>query len=526
MNLNYQRHCEDNPINGMYGIICECSIGKINNNFISNGIAGLNIISNSIVDIKHLTCNFTNNIINTAFNSLTTVDIESLVYNKNNTNLFQNSKNSFVNFSTPKFLSYEYSTGGNLISTSENEYEYIIDNTCKWSSIFGNDGGVVSGYMWTDLKEFLQDSTIENLYSFVNNEIKWSEAALFPYLNSLNKKLPIGNSYNVTFNFLTNNYTKSESYVDFNEDLSFSLTNFNDSTVKFINSNDTFKINFNGKNKIFEINLENLKNITFENFMFSNCILNIKNCNIFFKNCIFSNKFQINSYNSKISILLTNNITDILSIFNKSNINFNNSNIYIENDNTGIVTRGFLSLENHLIKCGWRKLKENFGDTFTGALINHTHKFLSFQNNNNTQIIIKELITGNTPTVDPDNPNAIIEHIYKESINGERVPILLNMPIGACCGWYQIKQNNKWIPEVPYGFYELTNEPKNIAINSLNPNNVNYNYILAKLLFDINNTTNDNEYSTFLLPALAPIYNDNNHRIIFMIKYNFNIILR
>lgn len=522
MNLNYQRHCEDNPINGMYGIICECSIGKINNNFISNGIAGLNIISNSIVDIKHLTCNFTNNIINTAFNSLTTVDIESLVYNKNNTNLFQNSKNSFVNFSTPKFLSYEYSTGGNLISTSENEY--IIDNTCKWSSIFGNDGGVVSGYMWTDLKEFLQDSTIENLYSFVNNEIKWSETALFPYLNSLNKKLPIGNSYNVTFNFLTNNYTKSESYVDFNEDLSFSLTNFNDSTVKFINSNDTFKINFNGKNKIFEINLENLKNITFENFMFSNCILNIKNCNIFFKNCIFSNKFQINSYNSKISILLTNNITDVLSIFNTSNINFNNSNIYIENDNTGIVTAGFLSLENHLIKCGWRKLKENFGDTFTGALINHTHKFLSFQNNN-TQIIIKELITGNTPTVDPDNPNAIIEHIYKESINGGRVPILLNMPIGACCGWYQIKQNNKWIPEVPYGFYELTNEPKNIAVNSLNPNNVNYNYILAKLLFDINNT-NDNGYSTFSLPALAPIYNDNNHRIIFMIKYNFNIILR
>ena len=99
--------------------------------------------------------------------------------------------------------------------------------------------------------------------------------------------------------------------------------------------------------------------------------------------------------------------------------------------------------------------------------------------------------------------------------------MLLNMPIGACCGWVQTKNNaGIWLPEVPYGFYELKDTKQTIAINSLNPNNVNYNYILAKLLFDINNTnTNDNGYSTFSLPELAPIYNDKNHRIIFMIKY-------
>lgn len=105
--------------------------------------------------------------------------------------------------------------------------------------------------------------------------------------------------------------------------------------------------------------------------------------------------------------------------------------------------------------------------------------------------------------------------------------MLLNMPIGACCGWVQTKNDaGKWLPEVPYGFYELKNTKQTIAINSLNPNNVNYNYILARLLFDISNDSYNIQYSTFELPAFSPINIDNNTRIIQMIKYNFNIILR
>lgn len=99
------------------------------------------------------------------------------------------------------------------------------------------------------------------------------------------------------------------------------------------------------------------------------------------------------------------------------------------------------------------------------------------------------------------------------------------MPIGACCGWYQKKINNKWFPEVPYGFYELTTENQAIGINSLNPNSVYYNYILARLILDITNISYKG-VSTFTLPALAPIYLGNDSRIIVMIKYNFNIVLK
>lgn len=414
MNLNYQIQCDDNPINGMYGIIFEYSNGKIKNNNIITGIAGLNIISNSTADIENLTCISLDNIINTAFNSLTSIktDNNSLIYDKNTTNLFKNSKNSFVNFSNPKFLSYSNSTGGSL--TAINDLEYKINENCKWSAIFGNDGGILSGYFWTSINEFLKDSIIENNFQYSSNSIQWADDALFPYLNKLNKNLPIGNGYNITFNFKEINNLSSITVLDFNESLSFNLTNFKDSNINFLNLNSFF-INFNGINTPIIINLENLKQIKFNKFNFGNCILNIKNSEVIFENCNFSKNTQINVELSKISFLSLNNLNSILELFNNS-FTCKNSVLYIDNNLIDSVSTGFLLLENHLIKAGWEKLTENFGDIFTGALINHTHKFLSFQLGN-SQIIIKELISGNTPTIDPINSNAILEHIYKDSIN-------------------------------------------------------------------------------------------------------------
>lgn len=412
MNLNYQIQCDDNSINGMFGIICEYSDGKIKNNHINSGAAGLNVISNSSIEIENLTCESLNTIINTAFNSLVSINTNTLTYN-NTADLFKNSKNSFVNFPNPKFLSYEQSTGGSLIPTAN---EYKINNNCKWSSIFGNDGGILSGYIWTDIKEFLQDSIIENNFIYDNNNIIWADNALFPYLNYLNSlsiKLPNSNGFDITFNFLENN--KYSNIIEFDEKLSFTLTNFNESNINFINKNSN-KIKFNGKNSPLEITLANLNNFTFDNFIFDNCNLNLTNCNIVFTNCNFLENVSINCDNSKISISPSNNVNEILSIFNSNKCNYNNSIIYIETVSSNIISSGFINLENHLIKIGWKNFKENFGDHFTGPLINHTHKFLSFQQGN-TQLIINELITGNIPTIDPDNPNAIKEHIYKDTIN-------------------------------------------------------------------------------------------------------------
>ena len=410
MNLNYQIQCDDNSIGGMFGIICEYSDGKIKNNHITSGIAGLNVISNSSIEIENLTCESLNTIINTAFNSLVSINTNTLTYN-NTADLFKNSKNSFVNFPNPKFLSYEQSTGGSLIATAN---EYKINNNCKWSSIFGNDGGILSGYFWTNINEFLKDSIIENNFQYSSNSIQWADDALFPYLNKLNKNLPIGNGYNITFNFKEINNFSSITVIDFNESLSFNLTNFKDSNINFLNLNSFF-INFNGINTPIIINLENLKQITFNKFNFGNCILNIKNSEVIFENCNLTKNTQINVELSKISFLSLNNINSILELFNNS-FTCQNSVLYIDNNLIDSVSTGFLLLENHLIKAGWEKLTENFGDHFTGPLINHTHKFLSFQLGN-TQLIINELIVGNIPTTDPDNPNAIKEHIYKDTIN-------------------------------------------------------------------------------------------------------------
>ena len=216
------------------------------------------------IEIENLTCESLNTIINTAFNSLVSINTNTLTYN-NTADLFKNSKNSFVNFPNPKFLSYEQSTGGSLIATAN---EYKINNNCKWSSIFGNDGGILSGYFWTNINEFLKDSIIENNFQYSSNSIQWADDALFPYLNKLNKNLPIGNGYNITFNFKEINNFSSITVIDFNESLSFNLTNFKDSNINFLNLNSFF-INFNGINTPIIINLENLKQIKSQ--AFSDC---------------------------------------------------------------------------------------------------------------------------------------------------------------------------------------------------------------------------------------------------------------
>jgi hypothetical protein len=219
----------------------------------------------------------------------------------------------------------------------------------------------------------------------------------------------------------------------------------------------------------------------------------------------------------------------------------------------------------------------SIGNSFTGTMINHSHSQLLYNkffekllanqqnssnssnnssgDNGNGQVDNSQSPTNSIPeqpeTVEeqianlytflpsgqlpslykgvPNDPsddytNVITEDFYEDTIHGKMIPVLIALPIGAIIGYFQFKENNVWKPFVPAGFYELKSEPQPKYVNSLQPDSVDYNYMLARLYLQ---DAIDNS-STFTLPGVAPINiskdakGDWNARVVFMIKYNIN----
>jgi hypothetical protein len=105
------------------------------------------------------------------------------------------------------------------------------------------------------------------------------------------------------------------------------------------------------------------------------------------------------------------------------------------------------------------------------------------------------------------------------------LPILLCLPIGAIHGWVQTKSKteDKWLPEIPIGFYELTDAEQTINISIGDINNVAYNYWLAVMIL---NTNKLHTAQTFKIPAYKPkTIVEDEQRIVYIMKYNFAIAL-
>jgi hypothetical protein len=443
-----------------------------------------------------------------------------------------------------------------------------------------------SRYIITDYSSLALKTKLKiNFADFANlnkEDMIWENNALFPKLNLLNRNLPITNGYNVTFSFenanlsndinlqtlIIKNLAKApekneESYEDvvFKADANkngeydeYTITkipaepgkSYDFELTKFLDGNITFKnINgiaiFNGISMTFK----DINTLIFDKFKFVDVKFNFENVkHIVFKNCVFTeiNKFFGNNFNVDFgyfdsksewiaSPFLSNNIKNVLVNFeNSSNASY--TRVSIKNGNnieTNVnFTTNLEKLNNKSIKISIHNLSgdeasASVGDSYSGTIINHTHKYLSFQADDTKS----ELPPTKIPTVGTtgDSRFQINQYYYSDTIGGARIPTLINMAIGQTCGWAQRKVNGEWLPKVPYGFYELTADEQDITRIYLNPNNVAYNNLLALVINSAQNI-DVNTARTFKLPPMNPIFTSSNFRIINIIKYNYTVILR
>lgn len=166
-------------------------------------------------------------------------------------------------------------------------------------------------------------------------------------------------------------------------------------------------------------------------------------------------------------------------------------------------------------------------DLLEGVLFNHTHKNLLFNPDSNNNLVTYTDYPKNPQML---GPNKIDAQYLSKTVYGINIPILQSLPIGCIVPLFQIYSGNKWFPEIPYGFYQLTKKQQEIPIINNNAVNKHFNLPLAYLLLRNSNNLNISNVYSFKLPALQPIFEATSTyskvskiRIVYMIKYNFNI---
>ena len=166
-------------------------------------------------------------------------------------------------------------------------------------------------------------------------------------------------------------------------------------------------------------------------------------------------------------------------------------------------------------------------DVLEGVLFNHTHKNLLFNPDSNNNLVTYTNYPKNPQQL---GPNKIDAQYLSKTVYGINIPILQSLPIGCIIPLFQIYSGNKWFPEIPYGFYQLTKQWQEIPIISNDAGNKYFNLPLAYLMLRSTNNLNLANVYSFKLPALQPIVEKpsiyskvSKFRIVYMIKYNFNI---
>ena len=482
------------PTSGMYGILSENSELMIEYSTCISGTAYTSTFKNGKTQYNYASGNFINyeNII--WLNSIVNKDeYTSLIRTPSfyKINLIQ--IGSYTNIENPK-----NKDNGGLLDKNDFKFSgYLINDGDKifWSK-FGNN--------YTNIGQFYKESTINLTTSEFTN---------------LLKKIPKNlNGYNVTFNIIdkeTNVFSKSIN-IDYFYNGQLTIKNINLSGCLYVNNNQS-NINFisstiSGNEKFGNTNtgiiytstkLDNNKNIIFSDCEFTNN----NNTELFIGN---NNDiiFKDNIYN--LSSYLTNN----KGVWYNNNIIFNEPN---EIEDISKIISGNREIDkSNIINVNDYSLPVSSNN----YLFNHTH--------NGLYDSISAFV---------DNSISITDGCYNTlSAITNMLPLTFRgVDVGSIIGWPQYCKINgtisTWLPAIPDGFYNCSiggDNPTNsfnIPIDINDPTDKYFNGQLALLLSDnINNLT-------FQIPYIHEIYGlgtkvgtnyNNNHRIVYIIKYNNN----
>lgn len=472
---------------GMYGILVENSDILIEYTNCISGRAYTSTFKNSKTQYNYASGNYIDyeNII--WLNSIVNKDSYSVLIKKPSfykTNLIQ--IGSYTNIKNPK----DKDNSG-LLDKNDFKYSgYLINDGDKlfWSEFSENN---------TNCGQFYKDSTIDLTTSD---------------FTTLLKKIPRNlNGYNVTFNIIDkeNNVFSKSINIDYFYNGQLTIKNINLSGCLYVNNNQS-NINFisatiSGNEKFGN----NDTGVIYTSTKLDN------NKNLIFSNCEFTN-------NNNTELFIGNN-NDIIfkdNIYNLS-VNLSNNNGFWYNNK--IIFNG--STQDELSKIsgilsGNREINQsniiNVNDyslpvSSNNYLINHTHNGL-YDN-------ISTFVNNSIPITDSCyNTLSAITNMLPLTFRG--------VDVGSIVCWPQYCKINgtisTWLPTIPDGFYNCSINDDNptksfdIPIDINDPTDKYFNGQLAMLL-----TTNLNK-KTFTIPKINIYGPYNNHRLVYIIKYNNN----
>ena len=533
-----QQQVDDKILSGVYPIVIEKGNAHIENNII-NGKGAIAANYDSKIVVKNLNRTSTTDYLVKAIKNSwisyrdTFIDVMPTATSGN----FFTKYNSVVNFPKPSFgngtLSTEDKTGGVvsfnpgvLTETSDNRPHKFTDlksDAAKWSSHFINDGNEIHGMKWQDsgkMSFFYTDGTLDwhntatgdhyNLSSWIYEPINNPESIYFDFPDVC------GHDITIRTVDINTNHT-NVSFLNIKGKLT--LRNLNTNTT--LNGLYTFR---NIDNLILESLSYTKGFITYGSYVSINTG-NTTSITSYSSYINYSLNTNLNLNNFYASCVKLNNYT-LLGITNTSGNDVNyNENFYVKNsDNVNNVFDASKTQFIYFSTTSVNSLVVN--NSIKYSLIRHSHQEIFAYPS------VSSNVTGVTLNTNDLTLRDIQDSAGNRTLNGGnyddkteyglRRTTLNALPIGTITGWYQIKNNGVWKPEIPYGFYQLGTR---VEVDVDDPSSLSYNGDFMHLFADNgeNSAVWTNGY--IQLPAGNNIENGN-VRIISIIKYNHNVTFR
>lgn len=443
---------EDYALAGSYPIVIEGSTAIIKHNkIVGNGaIVGNN---NSKIVVQDLNRSNTDHLIKAIKNCW--ISYKDSINTERN---FIVDNNSVVNFPKQYFNSEHIKRTGGVVSFRSNNDTNIRPykvSGAKWSTNLISDGNKVSGMFWQEHgmnSFFYEGGSIDwHIVNTHSKENEWHyETITSP--DTIKQYLPEFKGNNITINVVENSKNQDIKFDHVEGGLTLSSANN-------VTSNFTFK-------NISRLNIGNLrysgeiilKNVGAETSLSGN---KLSIYGSYIKTTNTPNYFD-NFVVSRISAPDLKDITNkiLLTTFSNSNIatdsNYNNDFLVRLN---GSYSNFITEYNTQFIHVTNNSLLINNSTKYT--LIGHSHKnIFAFNKNGTFDVGGIKLNKNNKIQDDMSSGNRRINggiNYDSTAAFGLRRAALNALPLGTIIGWYQINVGNKnYLPKVPYGFYDLT----------------------------------------------------------------------
>ena len=448
-------------------------------------------------------------------------------------------QNSVINFPKITFstdiskrsggiVTFHTSTGNITSDNRPHRLSDIMQNAAEWSTHLINDGNVKTGIFWQE--------NGKNSFFYKSGVFYWHVNESEPASSSLN---------NFGYEPITTPDSIEKYFPDVNgNNITINVVQGADKNIKFSNVKGQLNVNASTTNIQGNFTFDNISKLVLNyapvkdiSFICSNIesVIRSKNTHDYIIASYINYNTAVPNIKDtcKSSFIVVNDLyNEIENFSNKSNTGVNDPlydpNMFVKQvDYVNQFITGYQTQQIYITKN-------------INIIINNAVKYSLIRHNHNN--IFSYSLSGNKDVggiiLNNSTPDNMTDNIYTDgirSINGGfnyeddvslglRRTTLNPIPLGTVMGWYQIDGK----PEVPYGFYDLTensefyqNETIRIYVDSDDPAANSFNLDFMSLYK--NQQVFETGYIEF---DPQPIITNGNVRILTIIKYNHNVKFR